>query len=186
MVEAAQKNAAQIPARQANTLKEKYKVEEIKGGKTPKNCLVLKQFSLFLNLFGWRKYTETLLYWELYNTDQWAREWEGLAGQVTDHSFTWKSCLASVVQGQHYLPLRLWKIIYSVYEYLLAGGRTVRRRQSSYPKSKERQESTISWNYKNSSRKDIQRDDPNNPLKGKEISKKDIFLVIENHSLITE
>jgi len=71
-------------------------------------------------------------------------------------------------------------MLYSVYVYLLAGGRTVRRRQSSYPKSKERQELTISWNYKKSSRKNIQRDDPNNPLKGKEISNKDIFLIIKS------
>lgn len=67
--------------------------------------------------------------------------------------------------------------LYSVCVYLLAGGRTARRRQSSYPKSKERQELTISWNYKNSSRKDIQRGDPNNLLKG---NQKDIYFIIES------
>lgn len=69
VVEAAQKSTAQVPARWANALKEKYKVKETKGRKAPKTCLVLKQFSLFLNHFGWRKHTETSLCWELYNTD---------------------------------------------------------------------------------------------------------------------
>lgn len=71
VVEAAQKSAAQIRARWANTLKGKYRVEETKGVKAQKTCPVLKQFSLFLNHFGWRKYTKrekererSLLYWE--------------------------------------------------------------------------------------------------------------------------
>lgn len=54
VVGATQKSAAQKLARLTN---EKYRVEEIKEGKPPKTCLVLKQFSLLLNHFGWRKYT---------------------------------------------------------------------------------------------------------------------------------